>query len=676
MSMDLSVKDLAYLGSFFVLFLLVLFLGESFLFIPISGVLVAWCLSQYKALEWSNFGRYQSLMDLWLLFVAGLGISTLFTHSWPLTLDALVFYLTSFVVFWFFLLKKDEEKEIWQWGWVLIALVIAIFSLILLFFPDLGKSLPGTNFAFSIYGHNHSAVILILVLPLSWYLASTLTNKRRWILPLFLTLALFTTFARIAIILGLIESLLVFRWLKPTPLTWIKQTVIGIFLALLLLKVFFSLLPWLGLDASWCPIPQLQTQLCKPLAEEHRLWYWQQASQSLSNYPLVGYGPGTFQLVNRLYRQTPYILTAYAHNSWLQLLSEGGLIVGVPFVLLTGYLFKKSGQMMKGKKNIYWFMSLGVGVLFINALFDFDWQLLGVWIASLLFLATTLKQNSGDRQIIKQKYLAVSKGIWFLISMAILVLAAVFLLTEGLLRQNKIDQAFKVFPAFSSHQLLFAQEYQQLFPPQQSKLKNFYFYHSIFNHYLLSQGLADSETAELKKHLVISDPWVLSNDNNLDFYLRTDNVLEAEEEVLRIQNLVKNKNALVEFEYDYKLKTAIEVAKLADKKAEHGDFEGAGDYYLIASNLEPGVMDQHQPAFFDNSSVSHQQLEIFLNKIASLPPDYFGWNQDVYAQKYIQLIEEKIAQHDLEKIETYAQRAKTLAPWKTDEIDALLQSLN
>jgi hypothetical protein len=56
------------------------------------------------------------------------------------------------------------------------------------------------------------------------------------------------------------------------------------------------------------------------------------------DFPVTGVGLGNYGTINPRYQSSPQLVTQYAHNTFLQLLSEGGLML-VLGLLLCGYLF-------------------------------------------------------------------------------------------------------------------------------------------------------------------------------------------------------------------------------------------------------------------------------------------------------------------------------------------------
>ncbi len=65
-----------------------------------------------------------------------------------------------------------------------------------------------------------------------------------------------------------------------------------------------------------------------------RMPAWRDATQVISDFPLVGTGINTYEIANRIY-QTPGFTKRFAqvHNDYLQLAAEGGLLTGVPIVI-------------------------------------------------------------------------------------------------------------------------------------------------------------------------------------------------------------------------------------------------------------------------------------------------------------------------------------------------------
>jgi O-antigen ligase len=74
------------------------------------------------------------------------------------------------------------------------------------------------------------------------------------------------------------------------------------------------------------------------LGNNGRIPMAREALRSFAHHPLTGTGAGTFQFINDLYRADGSIIVKHAHNQWVNVLSETGVVGFVLFVLFVGGL--------------------------------------------------------------------------------------------------------------------------------------------------------------------------------------------------------------------------------------------------------------------------------------------------------------------------------------------------
>ncbi|MFB3855562.1 MAG: O-antigen ligase family protein [Vicinamibacterales bacterium] len=79
-----------------------------------------------------------------------------------------------------------------------------------------------------------------------------------------------------------------------------------------------------------------------PADAEARLGAWRDTLQIFRDFPLAGTGIGTYEDVMLFYQSTnPLERFGQAHNDYLQILAEGGLLVSLPAVLLLGVFVRE-----------------------------------------------------------------------------------------------------------------------------------------------------------------------------------------------------------------------------------------------------------------------------------------------------------------------------------------------
>jgi O-antigen ligase len=696
--MSFSFQQLLFILLFDILFLLLLLFGESFLGLYVIAGLIILFLFFWRKLDFSQLFCYKKIFLIWAFFLFSLIFSSFFTHSLPLTINALIFYAFAFLIFWFFLLLKPKflSKDIILGNFLLITLVAIIMSVGFALRPEIGNLIPGMNLLFANYGHNHLSALLLLMISVSWYFFAKFDRKffikfKKWrislllLLPLILNLALLLTFARVAIFTGFVQFLvIVFLFykkrakLKKSKLLRFTLIFLGLtFFTILAVKMFFSLIVVVRPDFT-CPVPaQYKTKICKNFSEEPRPLYWEQALTATKNYPLVGFGPGTFSLVNKKYRQTPHLGTGYAHNAFLEIISEGGLIVGGLFIVLMGYLliqsFRKIPKFSQIKiEDPKIFLLLGLISIYFDVLFDFDWSFIGIFGLTLIFIALII----GDQPIKEtgkknHKLVLKFKIIYFAVSSVILALTAVYIFTEILIAQNKTKQAFEFFPYFQYHMILFVQS-DQLSPPDKQKLFTIHQNNTAVYPFYKKTLNSEEERMALDFKLFTLDPWqkyFSYNQKHFDASSYEQAAKNLEEISILINKTLGKYNWEPNFEHTKKL------AKLAvaagDRYLLDGEYKKAGEVYLLARDLNYWGLSNSVPIFLQENKEPKNlnDLEIVLNELSDVSKDSWGWNQNSVANQRYHLLAKAIENKNLPEIEKQLLRIFEITPWKAWEIE-------
>jgi O-antigen ligase len=194
---------------------------------------------------------------------------------------------------------------------------------------------------------NTLAGYLIMIIPLA------ITNKKRiWLIaPLFLALFLTKSLGGLfSIFLGLILYYYLLKKLDKKNVI-IAMTVLLISIALIF--IIRSITP---------------KQHAQPLfSTMMRLNYWKDTLAIIKASPLVGVGLGNFNLIQ----------SRYAHNSFLQIWTEMGILGIMSFVWLLFAIFKSAASSIKitlNKNQLAAFISAGIAFLIHNTL-DFSFFL-------------------------------------------------------------------------------------------------------------------------------------------------------------------------------------------------------------------------------------------------------------------------------------------------------------
>jgi O-antigen ligase len=98
------------------------------------------------------------------------------------------------------------------------------------------------------------------------------------------------------------------------------------------------------------------------LSDVRRLMVWRGAARMFADRPLLGGGPGSFQIISRG-RYVPYIVAGkkleaagavHSHNAMLEALAETGVVGGVALIWLIAAYFAAAARVFKSKAEPFW----------------------------------------------------------------------------------------------------------------------------------------------------------------------------------------------------------------------------------------------------------------------------------------------------------------------------------
>jgi len=145
----------------------------------------------------------------------------------------------------------------------------------------------------------------------------------------------------------------------------------------------FVVLPLVGILVAGTPAIVTRFSAHSWSTAHGRLPIWEQGITMARDFPITGAGLNTYQRMARLYPASGFEPYEGAHNDFLQLAIEGGLLVGIPAVILIGFFISKTHQRFResaGDGTTQW-IRLGavVGLVAISAqeLVEFSLQIPG-----------------------------------------------------------------------------------------------------------------------------------------------------------------------------------------------------------------------------------------------------------------------------------------------------------
>jgi len=462
----------------------------------------------------------------------------------------------------------------------------------------LANLLPGMNLLYATYGHNHLAAFLILILPSSWWLAIKMAKKGKswwWIPPVIFTLSLITSFGRVAVIIGFMQFLWIWKILSKQHL--IKKQlqqpfklISLLFTTVLIVKIVFSVAN-LAYPEFVCPVPIIEKQLCKPISSDARPEYWRWAIEVTKESPWIGTGPGTFGAAAKKHYLSPYSPSSHAHNAFLQNFAEMGLLGGGIFVIL---IFSLWWQAKKNLDNSVWdwrqAIFLGMTAIYVDVLLDFDWDFVGLLGLTILFLALLIRENHSENKRLPNTSWLKKLGIGFYFSaiMFLMTLTGLYLYTDGLIRNNQAQTAFDFFPYFHWHLKVYEKDPSLNDIQHQKLFKIYQSYPNFYSEWITLQS-DEGRQQELRERWFEIDPFAAADNGKLvEFYLnnqdwvQVDNWLSAEQELLVLAT-----NSGRSLEYGRKLILNERELILAKNYLENGEPERALRWLEIVSSNDP-----------------------------------------------------------------------------------------
>ncbi len=162
-------------------------------------------------------------------------------------------------------------------------------------------------------------------------------------------------------------------------------------IAAVIVVVMGAVIWWIGADPVLDRVAQTISEVKSDqsqLAYRDRTWLWKDTWTIFLHHPVWGAGLGSFATAYPLYGHGDgTIAVAQAHNDYLQILADAGLIGGVLALAFLVLLWKAILTAIKASDAINAFIAIGIGgglsAMLVHSLFDFNLQIPA---SSLLFI--------------------------------------------------------------------------------------------------------------------------------------------------------------------------------------------------------------------------------------------------------------------------------------------------
>ena len=138
-----------------------------------------------------------------------------------------------------------------------------------------------------------------------------------------------------------------------------------------------------------------------------RLGVWQDSWEMVQQKPWIGHGPGTYMKNFQHYRRGgSHYNPTYAHNCYLQMAAEVGILSLLAFLSILAAMFKRVFQNFHGEEQdrqlhlIFWGLAAGIVAFLVHSFFDINFYSLQLssifWFIMGLFISTDRLLNRSN----------------------------------------------------------------------------------------------------------------------------------------------------------------------------------------------------------------------------------------------------------------------------------------
>lgn len=325
-------------------------LGEN-IGLPLRIPIVIACLTLFLYIINPNYKKKFSKWpaEVWLFGVMVIGMCfgsqmAKFDHdlSWMLTFD----YFKYWIFFILFIQMVDSIKKVDWFYWIMflsaVWLVYRCWDLRGTTGPRF-ENMGGGN----ISDANHFAAALVLLFPFVFYRTfsqNKLIALGAAILCFGVIMAIFISVSRgglLGMLALIIFMILAFREQRKKILAFI--VIIGISSAPFITESQLERL---------ATLQQATSQEQRDASAQSRVDFWRLAFQLFKENPLFGVGPGNFMYYSGfMVERQPYGVPGHVtHSLWFEILSQGGLMMAIPFSIMLFRFFRNSIRLARHYK--------------------------------------------------------------------------------------------------------------------------------------------------------------------------------------------------------------------------------------------------------------------------------------------------------------------------------------
>lgn len=330
--------------------------------------------------------------------------------------------------------RLKDAKEIGYFIWTLIisAALVAMKALMQYFYEFRflaehialrGIPLNLENRVFATFiSPNALAGFLLLSLPISLILSETAKDSQKklfaFILSMLILSGLLLTFSKAGWVI-VIVLLLMLVVLLPSG---IRRGILTKLVVLTVLAALFTLVGFLFLPEFKAALARLLSQQITLASFKGRIDFWESSIKIFMAYPFLGSGLGTFASIFPQF-QVSGNYSQHAHNTYLEMFAEVGLIGGFIFILLLGTSWIRSVYSCWRKKDekdkaITIGLIVGAFGFILHNMLDYDWYVpaTGLFFWAYLGLSLSLdRKEGGFEKAFRKTNAAIRLSLWIIL---------------------------------------------------------------------------------------------------------------------------------------------------------------------------------------------------------------------------------------------------------------------
>jgi O-antigen ligase len=268
--------------------------------------------------------------------------------------------------------------------------------------------LTGNRIQSTFTNANPFAIFMTMFFLLVMSMALRSNNKILYVLAGIYAVAVFLSGSRAALLAMFVAGFIIFLQISRENMPRAILSVVVVLVISLALSqgiVYLSRFVTDRVDLGQTVLDQLiRKDTLMSVSVKGRLEFWRVAAELFTNRPLTGYGQGAYYSAYYLEYGMNQWYSRFAHNNFLQILSETGIIGLLLFLLFLWNMAKSVIQQFRSteKPNWFWGMTAGATAFLIHNCVDFTWNFPAVTVLFFVFISMishmSLEQSLAEDQ--------------------------------------------------------------------------------------------------------------------------------------------------------------------------------------------------------------------------------------------------------------------------------------